>query len=283
MRLDFGQVQSCRGVLAAFGPLLPFVPARPFGARSEQRGRRCTQGPAGGSCCDGRRCAPTALWCSPLGRAPNSLRSLRSLRSNRRGEVSFGCALRAPTQGLRSAPSQKSPPACPCAQRLPRSHRRGFRRENLPAHTCASAVHGDLADASWFFVEVQPTVGARQGAPGGGDFWSGEERSLEVGARSAHQRLTSPHLFERSERSERSEFAARLQDEHRSGVGAKRRPLQHEPPPGAPCRAAHTTARIADIRTAATGRRQSLTQHRPFASRASSGDPLACGSRTLSL
>jgi hypothetical protein len=43
--------------------------------------------------------------------------------------------------------------------------------------------------------------------PGGGDLWGGEERSIEVGARSALRDLTCRILFERSERSERSELS----------------------------------------------------------------------------
>ena len=48
-------------------------------------------------------------------------------------------------------------------------------------------------------------------------------------ARAARIQTDSPRMFERSERSERSEFAARPQGEQRSGVGAERRPPQHEP------------------------------------------------------
>ncbi len=224
----------------ACGPMLPLVPARVAGSTSARRGRRYAQGPAEGSCCDGRRCAPTALWCSPLGRAPNSLRSLRSLRSNRRGEVSFGCALRAPTQGLRSSPSQKSPPAGPRAQRLPRGNRGGLHRNAYTSifdsrRACrASDDHSPRIRSSVVLVEVNQGWQRGRRHPvghGGGDFWGDEQRSLEVGTRSVHPKLTSPRLFERSERSERSEFGARLQGEQHSGVGAQRRPSQHEPPP----------------------------------------------------
>ena len=101
-------------------------------------------------------------------------------------------------------------------------------------------------------------VEARQALPAGGDFCGFDPRSLEVGARSAHPQLTSPRLFERSERSERSEVGARLQGEHRSGVGAKRRPPQHEPPAGSACRAAPTVTQESELgRTTATGRERS--------------------------
>ncbi len=49
------------------------------------------------------------------------------------------------------------------------------------------------------------------------------------GARSAHQHLTRRHLFERSERSERSEFAAAdLRSEHRGKSVRQSRPGHHE-------------------------------------------------------
>jgi len=62
----------------------------PFLYRQERRQRSdpCLLGP---------RCARAALRCSDFAAAPNSLRSLRSLRSDKRREVSCGCALaRAP-------------------------------------------------------------------------------------------------------------------------------------------------------------------------------------------
>jgi hypothetical protein len=62
----------------------------------------------------------------------NSLRSLRSLRSDSRGEsvVDARCARR--SRRLRSAPSQKSPSAGPCTQGRPRCHRMGYCAEYHP-------------------------------------------------------------------------------------------------------------------------------------------------------
>jgi hypothetical protein len=97
-----------------------------------------------------------------------------------------------------------------------------------------------FAEPSAGFEREANTVPERQAAPGGGDLWGDEERRFEVGARQRASSTDSRRLFERSERSERSELAARPRTEHRSAVGAKRRPPHHEPPPGAACRDAQT-------------------------------------------
>jgi hypothetical protein len=55
--------------------------------------------------------------------------------------------------------------------------------------------------------------------------WSAEKRRARGRARSAHQQLTCRRLFERSERSERSEFGDGPRDRRRE-VCAQRRPLQ---------------------------------------------------------
>ena len=144
-----------------------------------------------------------------LGVAPlNSLRSLRSLRSNRRGEsvLDARCARR--LQGCaprrhRNRPLRVPPAALP---RLWSSLR------TPPAFGSASETHPDSLggaqiNMSWSFVAENRTVAARQAAPGGGDFWGDEQRRPGVGARQRASKTDSPRLFERSERSERSEFS----------------------------------------------------------------------------
>ncbi len=163
----------------------------PRGAPTMERcGRRCPQGPAAGSCCDGRRSAPTPLCCSLWDRAANSLHSLRSLRSNRRGEVSFGCALRAPipetallaaTEIARRRPLRAAPaalqPWCTSSQ-TPAAR---FRAVVLGRSRYSPA----FANALLTFVAENPTVTARQAVPGGGDFGGGEPSPAHKGPEGA--------------------------------------------------------------------------------------------------
>ena len=110
---------------------------------------------------------------------PNSLRSLRSLRSNNRRESVDEARWRAPTSDLRSSSPQKSPP---------------------PGAACRSGT--GLAFRS------NTTDVSAKACPGGLRSASSALRStgLVARARSALRRLTCRRLFERSERSERSEF-----------------------------------------------------------------------------
>jgi len=82
------------------------------------------------------------------------------------------------------------------------------------------------------------TCSARQVVPGGGDFWSGEEHSPGVGARSALRALTRRICLNAANAVSVVSYATRPQGEYRSEVGAKRRPHQREPLPGTARRAA---------------------------------------------
>ena len=84
---------------------------------------------------------------------------------------------------------------------------------------------------------------SRQAAPGRGDFCGDEERSAGVGARSALRELTRRYCLNVAPSPQglaRSELSARPRREHRSAVGPKGRPPQHEPLPGAAWRDALT-------------------------------------------
>ena len=83
---------------------------------------------------------------------------------------------------------------------------------------------------------------SRQAAPGVGDFCGDEEHRLGVGARSALRQLTCRGCLNAANEVSVVSSAARPRAEHRSGVGAKRRPPQHEPAPGAACRDAPALA-----------------------------------------
>ena len=90
------------------------------------------------------------------------------------------------------------------------------------------------------FVAHTSDGSARQAVPGGGDFWGGEERSSEFGARSALRELTRRDCLSAESVANEASFATRPRAEHHSAVAAQQRPLQHEPLPGTACRAART-------------------------------------------
>ena len=147
------------------------------------------------------------------GLSPNSLRSLRSLRSNKRRQVSCGCALRARPHALRCS---------------------------APPRRCAACPGAPLQPPWRVFGEQQHPWPSRQALPGGSDLGGDEQASPDgnspvdcfclasgrafgparpaqaragVGARAARASTTdSPRLFERSERSERSEFCGATPD-----------------------------------------------------------------------
>ena len=134
------------------------------------------------SCCGGRRFATTALWCSPRGRADNSLRALAGATFKQYRRVRSRSALRAPTPALRSSSPQKSP---------------------LPGVACREVV-------ARLFSPKTTSAAAKTG-PGRLRCASEAPRSAGpmASARSAPRALTSSRLFERSERSSRSELATR--------------------------------------------------------------------------
>ena len=91
-------------------------------------------------------------------------------------------------------------------------------------------------------ARLPPPVLERQAVPGGGDFWGDEKRRAGVGARSALRKLTRRICPSAASAANAASYAARPRTEHRSGVGAQRRPPQHEPPPGTACRDARNVA-----------------------------------------
>ena len=158
----------------------------------------------------------------PCGPSHNSLRSLRSLRSDRVRQVRSRGALRARATG---------PPLLGAPQARCHLPGRGFAE---PTVVCDGRP---------------PSRPSRQAVPGRGDLWGGEEHRAGVGARSALRDLTRRTCPSAVSAANVASCAARPQAEHRSEVGAKRRPPQHEPLPGTACRDAqiHTQA---DSRTA---------------------------------
>jgi hypothetical protein len=94
-----------------------------------------------------------------------------------------------------------------------------LRTVGSPFSCVASRVKGGARQAN--------TTASRQAAPGGSDLRGGEERRFEAGARKRASSTDSPKLFERSERSERSEFfgAASSRAPQRSRSAAKTAPV----------------------------------------------------------
>jgi hypothetical protein len=93
-----------------------------------------------------------------------------------------------------------------------------------------------IADPVGVIPEKTHAVASRWVAPGGGEFCGDEKRTPGVGARSALPQLTRRDCLNEASAASGVSFATRPQAEHRSGVGAQRRPAQHEPRPGATCR-----------------------------------------------
>jgi len=229
--------------MAALGPLQPFVDDC-LPARREHRGRRYPSGAHAEAVGAGPRRGPFValhrLHCAARsGVAPqNSLRSLRSLRSNSRGEsVVEARAARAPTPALRCSSPPKSPP---------------------PGSTCREG-HG-----CWCSPKTRH--GGCKGAPGqAAQRLGGAEHRRACGrARSAHQQLTCRRLSERSERSERSEFGDRPRDREAQGSrrAAATAEVKRSSLPG--CGFARASARMQSRRRSSAAGRQPPPLHNPM-------------------
>ena len=151
------------------------------------------------------------------GLVANSLRELRSLRSDSRDEVRARGALRALAM---------EPPLLGASE----AHR------VLPGPGFAAALVG-------FGAKTTEATTSRQAAPGRGDFCDDEERSAGVGARSALRDLTRRYCLNVAPAKARSELSARPRGEHRSAVGPQGRPPQHERLAGAAWRDALNSRR----------------------------------------
>jgi hypothetical protein len=169
----------------AVGKLQPIVSALRF-ARSNvsaSRGRRCPPGAQAGAACAG---APASLRCSSQGRAAELAAFAALTALGQPPRVSSRSALRAPALGLRSSAHQIAP---------------------LAGTACRSiAVHGSSSKDTVSLLDQRDTVIELEAVPAEGAVRGAEHRSFQGGARSALRALTCRSMFERSERSERSEF-----------------------------------------------------------------------------
>jgi hypothetical protein len=198
-----------RRPLAPGGPLLTFACGR-FRAGFAHRGRRCPRGAHAVAVGAVRR-----LHCDARARVvpQNSLRDLRSLRSNSRGKSDHEARSRAPTLALRFSSPQKSP----------------------PAGSACREVH------RWFVSSRRPPLVQQRHARAGG---GAPLRCREAqGSWPRAQRASSSDsstLSERSDRRERSEFgdgAARPSIAGESARSADRRGEAPQPARACLCRA----------------------------------------------
>ena len=274
---------------AFFGPLQPFESIR-SGLQLARRGRRYPQGAHAVAVY-----ATLRLRCGArLGVAPRTrfvrcahyaqtggAKSVLDARCARRLQ---GCApgrLQAP----RPSPATKPLPGL-CARAKPRRHRnRPLRvapaalspsRFSLPTPPAFRPpltrvpVYLDVCWAMGFGLPSQENKRLQRGRRHPVGAISGATSSAGLGSARAS---ALPHLTRRVCLSGESEAnaassAARPQAEQHSGVGAQRRPPQHEPPPGAACRAAPPTAREPDVRESATGESSPFSPHWRFVCRA---------------
>ncbi len=107
---------------------------------------------------------------------------------------------------------------------------------SAPRRRAATCPGAPLQVRRWIANAHHRSWTSRQAVPGRGDLWGGEEHRAGVGARSALRGLTRRGCPSAVSAANVASCAARPQAEHRSEVGARRRPPQHEPLPGAACR-----------------------------------------------
>jgi hypothetical protein len=139
-----------------------------------------------------------------------------------------------------------------------------------------------------------PPVQERQAGSGRGDFWGAEpghgqssglsvpgegpghwpgaackaeKRRAGVGARQRASSSDSSQCLSAVSAANEASFATRPRTEHRSAVGAKRRPPQHEPLPEPACRDALTSPKSGHPATSAMGRLRSSGRMDPSSSR----------------
>jgi len=212
---------------AGLGPQRPLASVR-FSCQ-RLSGSRWTA-PARGSCGGGRRVRRLHCGTRSCGPSPNSLRALRSLRSDRRREVSLRSALRARAA---SPALLVAPEIAPAGCRPPRAATACA----LPPNTRLGCVAGTVKQKGRMVPKNTRNASAKA-RPGRWQRASSALRStgLLARARSALRRLTCRHLSERRERSERSEFVDGPRDRAPQGSRRTRRPPKRSADacPGAP-------------------------------------------------
>ena len=173
---------------------------------------------------------------------PNSLRSLRSLRSDSRGESVHEARSRAPTPALRSSPRPREPPPRTAHHEAPKrsaTPRFGIRSTRIRHTPTAALLAYDRC------LCTPPSSPARARAGGGGCAWGGAEARRACGrARSAHRQLTRGRCPSAANAVSEASSATGPQD--RAPQGSRRAAATADvarPSPPARARAAPTSAR----------------------------------------
>ena len=189
-----------------------------------------------------RSASPTALRCSvPWPRRQLTSRASRAAfkqsrrsRRTRRAEARWPCALRssAPHRRVAACPGPALPRRSRCSHRTPPMHRTRVRRH--PAGAICAAARSAAPGSARCSAPRDPT------------------RRYCLNAAPGPKGLA------------RSELSARPRGEHRSAVGAKRRPPQHEPLAGAAWRDAPAGDHDSGLSWAAAMRRQRLPEPKPW-------------------
>jgi len=241
---------------AAFGPLLPFARVRFCESRFAWRGRRYPQGAHAVAVS-----ASLRLRCGArLGVAPQT-HFAHFVRYVQTGAASqfWMRAARADSKAALLAATE----IAPCGYHLPRCNGCGLRCEHhlrltAPLRPLLARLEARRSIGLGFSSQRTERLERGRRHPAGAI--SGATSSAGPGSAraSAHPKLTRRVCLSVVSAANAASLAARPRTEQHSAVGAKRRPPQHEPPPGAACRAAPNVARIADVHRSAKCQKRAL-------------------------
>jgi len=239
---------------AAFGPLLPFARVRFCESRFAWRGRRYPQGAHAVAVS-----ASLRLRCGArLGVAPQT-HFAHFVRYVQTGAASqfWMRAARADSKAALLAATE----IAPCGYHLPRCNGCGLRRKHhlrlaAPLRPLLTRLKARRSIRLGFSSQRTERLQRGRRHPAGAI--SGATSSAGPGSAraSAHPYQTRRVCLNAANEVSEVSYAARPRTEQHSAVGAKRRPPQHEPPPGAACRAAPNVARIAAVQRSAMGRKR---------------------------
>ncbi len=222
-----------------------------------QRGGKGAAGPAVALHCGGLRFATTALRCSGPGpsgktRCVRCALCAQTLAASQRLMRASALALNPPLLGAAEAHHRR--PGRAFATPLVAREQISTRNRTRQPRAALSATSRGAVGSS---CRPPQLLAERRAVPGGGAVCVGEKPSPDrvdpcgstsawrgpsrmqarrrrhaVGARSAHQKLTRCDCLSAESAANAASFATRPLAEHRSGVGAQRRPTQPAPPPG---------------------------------------------------
>ena len=205
--------------------------------------------------CGGLRCAPTALRCSGPGPSgiTRCVRCALFAQTDAASQLTMRASARALNPALLgAAEARHSKPGHAFAptglaveagkSQEPHRRERSLASSIKGSQTAGStrATFGPKGSQS-FFIEPPRLLVERRAVPGSGAVCVGEKRRHAVGARSALCKLTRRGCLSAAPTGRVASSATRPLAEHRSAVGAQRRPTQPAPLPGSARRDAQTS------------------------------------------